>query len=135
GRVESALSDGQAYYGINTGFGVLATQRIEPENLAKLQENLIRSHAVGVGDLIPKTISQLMLGLKAHSLALGFSGISMETLDRLLDFYHLGLIPAIPSQGSVGASGDLAPLAHMSLPLIGLGEFWKVDGSGTLSAI
>lgn len=133
-RVESALTDGRAYYGINTGFGALASKRIEFDQLTKLQENLIRSHAVGVGTLIPKTISQLMLGLKAHSLGLGYSGISIETLDRLLDFYQHGLIPAIPSQGSVGASGDLAPLAHMSLPLIGLGEFWKADGSGTMPA-
>ncbi len=133
-RVESALSDGKAYYGINTGFGALASTRIDDSLLVKLQGNLIRSHAVGVGPLIPKSISKLMLGLKAHSLALGYSGISVETFDRLVTFYNKGLIPAIPSQGSVGASGDLAPLAHMSLPLIGLGHFWNLDGTATVSA-
>lgn len=133
-RVESALGDGKAYYGINTGFGALASARIDDAQLGKLQENLIRSHAVGVGPLIPKTISKLMLGLKAHSLAIGYSGISAETFDRLVLFYNKGLIPAIPSQGSVGASGDLAPLAHMSLPLIGLGHFWNLEGTATVPA-
>lgn len=133
-RVEAALSDGNAYYGINTGFGALASTRIDDSLLNKLQDNLIRSHAVGVGPLIPKTISKLMLGLKAHSLAIGYSGISAETFDRLVLFYNKGLIPAIPSQGSVGASGDLAPLAHMSLPLIGLGHFWNSEGTATVPA-
>ena len=133
-RVESALGDGKAYYGINTGFGALASTRIDDALLGKLQENLIRSHAVGVGPLIPKTISKLMLGLKAHSLAIGYSGISAETFDRLVTFYTKGLNPAIPSQGSVGASGDLAPLAHMSLPLIGLGHFWNQEGTATVPA-
>jgi histidine ammonia-lyase len=133
-RVESALSDGSSYYGINTGFGALASTRIDPQQLGKLQENLIRSHAVGVGTLIPKAISKLMLGLKAHSLGLGYSGISTETFKRLVIFYNKGLIPAIPSQGSVGASGDLAPLAHMSLPLLGLGHFWNNEGTATIPA-
>jgi histidine ammonia-lyase len=133
-RVEAALGDGKAYYGINTGFGALASTRIDDSLLNKLQENLIRSHAVGVGPLIPKGISKLMLGLKAHSLAIGYSGISVSTFDRLVTFYNKGLIPAIPSQGSVGASGDLAPLAHMSLPLIGLGHFWNQEGTATVPA-
>ena len=133
-RVEEALGDGKSYYGINTGFGALASTRIDPQLLGKLQENLIRSHAVGVGSLIPKPISKLMLGLKAHSLALGYSGISAESFQRLVTFYNRGLIPAIPSQGSVGASGDLAPLAHLSLPLLGLGYFWNEEGMGTIAA-
>jgi histidine ammonia-lyase len=133
-RVEQALRDGKPYYGINTGFGALASTRIDSNLLGKLQENLIRSHAVGVGALIPKEISKLMLGLKAHSLGLGYSGISTETFKRLVVFYSNGLIPAIPSQGSVGASGDLAPLAHMSLPLLGLGHFWNDEGTATIPA-
>lgn len=126
-RVEHALQDGSSYYGINTGFGILAGTRIPANQLDKLQENLIRSHAVGVGDPIPKSISRLMLGLKIHSLAMGYSGISMATFDRLVWMYQKGWTPVIPSQGSVGASGDLAPLAHLSLPLLGLGEFWSAD--------
>lgn len=128
--VEKALNDGNAYYGINTGFGVLADKRISNENLIQLQRNLILSHAVGVGNLVPKEISRLMLQLKIHALGIGYSGISEETFNRLLTFHELDLIPAIPEKGSVGASGDLAPLAHMSLPLLGLGDFWKKDGTG-----
>lgn len=133
--VEAALRDGEAYYGINTGFGVLAQQRIPDDQLAKLQRNLILSHAVGVGDLVPKDISRLMLQLKIHALGLGYSGVSMETFERLLLFAGRDWIPAIPSRGSVGASGDLAPLAHMALPLLGHGAFWNDDGTGTRPAV
>jgi len=126
-QVERALEDGSSYYGINTGFGILAGTRIPSDQLEKLQENLIRSHAVGVGDPIPKPITRLMLGLKIHSLALGYSGISTATFDRLVWMYQQGWVPVVPSQGSVGASGDLAPLAHLSLPLLGLGEVWSSD--------
>jgi len=122
--VEKALKDGRAYYGINTGFGALATKRVSDSQLLQLQKNLLLSHAVGVGDPVPKDISRLMLQLKVHSLGLGYSGISIETFNRLIYFLEHDLIPVIPQKGSVGASGDLAPLAHMSLPLIGLGEFW-----------
>ena len=132
--VENALTDGKSYYGINTGFGALASQRVDGKDLRQLQRNLLLSHSVGVGSPIPKEISRLMLQLKVHSLSLGYSGISIETLNRLLVFLDLDLIPVIPEKGSVGASGDLAPLAHMSLPLIGLGEFWNKDGTGTLPA-
>ncbi len=132
--VERALGDGGAYYGINTGFGVLANQRVEPDKLKKLQRNLILSHAVGVGDLIPKDICRLMLHLKIHALGIGYSGISLETFNRLLLFAERDLIPAIPRQGSVGASGDLAPLAHMALPLLGLGQFWDEQGSKAIAA-
>lgn len=130
--VEKALKDGKAYYGINTGFGVLATQRITTDKLIKLQRNLLLSHAVGVGDFVPKEISRLMLQLKIHALGIGYSGISVETFNRLIHFLDEGLIPAIPQKGSVGASGDLAPLAHMSLPLIGLGQIWNGEGSAAV---
>ena len=132
--VQERLTDGHAYYGINTGFGALANKRVSDDQLRQLQRNLILSHAVGVGDLIPKEISRLMLQLKIHALGLGSSGISEETFARLLYFAGHDLIPAIPEKGSVGASGDLAPLAHMSLPLIGLGYFWNEGGTDTLPA-
>ena len=130
--VDNALKDGNAYYGINTGFGALAGKRVNDSDLKQLQRNLILSHSVGVGNLVPKEISRLMLQLKIHALAIGYSGISEETFDRLMLFVENDWIPAIPEKGSVGASGDLAPLAHMSLPLLGLGEFWNKDGTGTL---
>ena len=132
--VENALKDGNAYYGINTGFGALAGKRVNESDLKQLQRNLILSHSVGVGNLIPKEISRLMLQLKLHALAIGYSGISEETFDRLMLFIENDWIPAIPEKGSVGASGDLAPLAHMSLPLLGFGEFWNEDGTDTLPA-
>ena len=134
-RVESALGSGDVYYGINTGFGALANKRVGSEDLQQLQRNLILSHAVGVGELVPKEISRLMLQLKIHALGIGYSGISKSTFDRLLDFSRLDLIPAVPEKGSVGASGDLAPLAHMSLPLLGLGDFWNSDGSDIRPAV
>src|SRR6056297_457982 len=130
--VDNALKDGSAYYGINTGFGALAGKRVNDSDLKQLQRNLILSHSVGVGNLIPKDISRLMLQLIIHAFAIGYSGISEETFDRLMLFIENDWIPAIPEKGSVGASGDLAPLAHMSLPLLGFGEFWNKDGTGTL---
>ena len=126
--VEKALKDGRTYYGINTGFGALAREPISHDHLEQLQRNLILSHAVGVGDPVPRDISRLMLRLKIHALGLGYSGVSLPTFERLLYFEEHDLIPVVPSRGSVGASGDLAPLAHMSLPLIGLGSFGQVDG-------
>ncbi|MDX1640111.1 MAG: histidine ammonia-lyase [Balneolaceae bacterium] len=133
--VEKALKDGNTYYGINTGFGALANRRVSGEQLTQLQRNLILSHSVGVGELVPKDICRLILQLKIHALGIGYSGISMETLHRLLYFLDHDLIPAVPEKGSVGASGDLAPLAHMSLPLIGLGLFWNDDGTDTIEAL
>jgi histidine ammonia-lyase len=132
--VEQALEDGKAYYGINTGFGALASKRIDPSALDQLQYNLLLSHAVGLGELVPREIARLMLQLKVHSLSLGYSGISPHVFERLLTFAQRDLVPAMPEKGSLGASGDLAPLAHMSLPLIGKGRFWKRDGSGTVEA-
>ena len=132
--VAKALHDGKTYYGINTGFGALAQTRIDATQVTELQRNLLLSHAVGVGDLVPKAICRLMLLLKIHALSLGYSGISLETFERLLTFAERDLIPAVPSKGSVGASGDLAPLAHMSLPLLGYGYFWDREGDATVPA-
>lgn len=121
-------TDGDApVYGVNTGFGKLATQRIARDDLALLQLKLLRSHAVGVGDPLPERVVRLVLLLKAASLARGYSGVREEVVDGLLALYNAGISPMIPSQGSVGASGDLAPLAHLSLPLIGEGEV-QLDG-------
>lgn len=128
-RVNTALNSGDVFYGINTGFGILANKRISHEHLEKLQHNLILSHAVGVGQPVPKDISRLMLHLKIHALAQGFSGVSESTFQRLIWFAKNDYIPLIPSKGSLGASGDLAPLAHMSLPLIGHGHIWSEDGN------
>jgi histidine ammonia-lyase len=120
--VQKAAQGGDAVYGVNTGFGKLANQRIAQTDLETLQLNLLRSHAVGVGEPMPERVVRLVLLLKAASLARGFSGIREVVIDLLLALYNHGLSPVIPCQGSVGASGDLAPLAHLCLPLIGEGE-------------
>jgi histidine ammonia-lyase len=122
--VEQALADGKAHYGINTGFGVLADKRISDEQLTRLQTNILLSHACGVGDPVPADITRIMLQLKIHALGLGQSGISRTTFRMLLTLEEHDLVSWVPSRGSVGASGDLAPLAHMCLPLIGRGEVW-----------
>ena len=114
-------------YGINTGFGALCDVRIHSENLTKLQENLVRSHACGTGNLVPKSIIKLMLLLKIKSLSYGHSGVQLETVNRLVSFYNNNILPVIYTQGSLGASGDLAPLAHLALPLIGEGMVWYKD--------
>ncbi len=112
------------FYGINTGFGSLCNVEIQDKNLTLLQENLVRSHACGTGDYVPKPIVKLMILLKIQSLSYGHSGVHLDTVQRLIDFYNFDILPVIYSQGSLGASGDLAPLAHLSLPLIGEGEVW-----------
>jgi len=122
--VNQALLDGDALYGINTGFGVLANKSISNDELATLQQNLLLSHACGMGEPVPPEITRLMLQLKIHSLSLGYSGVSEQTFVQLLRLEEHDVLPWIPSRGSVGASGDLAPLAHMCLPLIGRGEVW-----------
>ncbi|MDC1324736.1 histidine ammonia-lyase, partial [Flavobacteriaceae bacterium] len=122
-------------YGINTGFGSLCDVRIHSENLTKLQENLVRSHACGTGDLVPKSIIKLMLLLKIKSLSYGHSGIQLETVNRLILFYNNDILPVIYTQGSLGASGDLAPLAHMALPLIGEGKVWYKGVQTTSSEV
>ncbi len=122
-RVVQAAADGDApVYGVNTGFGKLANQRISKAQLATLQLNLIRSHSVGVGVALAPEVVRLMLALKAASLARGHSGVRELVIDTLLAVHNAGLVPYVPSQGSVGASGDLAPLAHMTLALIGEGD-------------
>ncbi|MBI2750224.1 MAG: histidine ammonia-lyase [Burkholderiales bacterium] len=120
--VHQAAIGGAAVYGVNTGFGKLANQRIAKPDLETLQLNLLRSHAVGVGEPMSEPVVRLILLMKAASLARGYSGIRELVIDRLIAFYNLGITPVIPCQGSVGASGDLAPLAHLCLPLIGEGE-------------
>ena len=125
--VQRAAAGQAAVYGVNTGFGKLASTRISEADLATLQLNLIRSHSVGVGEPLAPQVVRLVLALKAGSLARGASGVRQQVVDTLLAVLNAGLVPCIPSQGSVGASGDLAPLAHMTLALLGEGEF-LVDG-------
>lgn len=123
--VESMASSNEAIYGINTGFGPLCDTQISPAETNLLQKNLLITHAVGVGEPIDKSISKLMLITKVHALSQGYSGIRLAVVKRMLQFIALDLVPVVPEQGSVGASGDLAPLSHLFLPLIGEGEFWQ----------
>ena len=122
GHIESALQLGHAIYGLNTGFGKLAQTRIPDSQLELLQHNLVLSHAAGVGELLPDPVVRLILGLKIAGLARGYSGVRPLIIERLLDLLHKDVLPEIPAQGSVGASGDLAPLAHLSAVLIGEGR-------------
>ncbi|MGB1700301.1 MAG: aromatic amino acid lyase, partial [Nannocystaceae bacterium] len=126
-QLEAALAHGQTIYGVNTGFGALSETKISPEALAPLQCNLLRSHAVGVGPRLADDVTRGLLFLRAHTLALGASGVRACVPRKLLEFLDANLIPEVPSQGSVGASGDLAPLAHLALPLIG--EGYVCDGA------
>jgi histidine ammonia-lyase len=125
--VDSFARGDKAIYGINTGFGNFAEVRIAADSLAELQVNLLRSHAAGVGDPLSVPVVRATMALRANVLAKGFSGIRVETLDRLIDLLNRGVHPVVPSRGSVGASGDLAPLAHLALVLIGEGEAWRDD--------
>jgi histidine ammonia-lyase len=119
--IERLVADGEIVYGVTTGFGDLATRFIPPADAARLQENLLMSHAAGVGAPLPRDVVRAMLLLRANTLALGHSGCRPLIVDRLLAFLDRGLHPSVPEQGSVGASGDLAPLAHLALPMIGRG--------------
>ncbi|MCA8951035.1 MAG: aromatic amino acid lyase [Planctomycetes bacterium] len=130
-EVETAVAGGATIYGINTGFGKLAGVRIADDQLAQLQQNLLLSHATGVGEPLSVAQSRLALALRIHNLALGCSGVRLELLEQAIALYDHDLIPVIPSQGSVGASGDLAPLSHMALPLIGRGQVH--DGGKVIS--
>ena len=117
-------SQKEPIYGINTGFGSLCNVVIPAEDLEKLQRNLVMSHSCGTGDEVPQEVVKLMLLLKVQALAYGKSAVQLETVERLVDFFNHNIIPVVYQQGSLGASGDLAPLAHMSLPLLGLGEVY-----------
>ena len=120
--LDDILKQGNTYYGINTGFGSLCNVRIADDELSQLQENLVCSHACGMGDEVPEDIVRWMLLLKAHGLGRGYSGVRKEIVQRLVDFYNLGISPVVYELGSLGASGDLAPLAHLSLPIFGKGR-------------
>jgi histidine ammonia-lyase len=120
--IDALVARGEVVYGVTTGFGDLATTFIPPEDAAGLQANLIASHAAGVGRPFPREVVRAMLLLRANTLALGHSGARPELVDRICRFLELGIHPMVPEKGSVGASGDLAPLAHLALPLIGRGE-------------
>jgi histidine ammonia-lyase len=132
--VQAAAAGDAPVYGVNTGFGKLASTRISSEDLATLQWNLIRSHSVGVGEPLAPAVLRLMLALKAASLGRGHSGVRPVVIDSLLAVHNAGLVPFVPSQGSVGASGDLAPLSHMTLALMGEGFFLREDGSRETAA-
>jgi histidine ammonia-lyase len=124
-------NEDEVLYGINTGFGSLCETVISKENLGLLQKNLVMSHACGVGDEVPPEITRLMLLLKIQSLSYGNSGVQVATVQRLVDLYNHQIIPVIYTYGSLGASGDLAPLAHMSLPLLGMGEVRVMEKRST----
>jgi len=131
--VEAAVSEDRVVYGITTGFGALASTRVEPSEAEALQVNLLRSHAAGVGDPLDDAVVRAMLLLRARTLAQGHSGVRPVIVERLVQMLNLGLLPVVPSQGSVGASGDLAPFAHLALPLIGEGHI-RADGVVTPAA-
>ncbi|NOX48884.1 MAG: histidine ammonia-lyase [Chlorobi bacterium] len=126
-KVEVMSNGHKAVYGINTGFGPLCDVRISAGETSKLQENLLITHAVGVGKPIDKELSKIMMITKVHALCQGFSGIRLEVIERILFFVENDIVPVVPEQGSVGASGDLAPLSHLFLPLLGEGEIWIND--------
>ena len=121
-RVCRSLESEDLVYGVNTGFGYLCSKRVPPERVEALQQNLIISHAVGVGGPVPNDIVRLMMLLKVYALTHGVSGVSRKTLECLISLLNADILPIVPRQGSLGASGDLAPLSHMVLPMLGLGE-------------
>ena len=121
--LDKKMNESEAlFYGINTGFGFLQNVKIDKNQIEQLQANLLKSHACGLGEEVPKDIVKLMLMLKIKSLSYGHSGVQIDTVKRLMEMYNHNVLPVIYTQGSLGASGDLAPLSHLSLPLIGLGE-------------
>lgn len=123
--IDQKMDDPMAvFYGINTGFGVLCNQQISAADLSQLQHNLLVSHACGMGNEVPTDVVRLMLLLKVQSLSYGYSGVQLSTVQRLLDMYNHHVLPVVYQQGSLGASGDLAPLSHLCLPLLGLGEVY-----------
>src|SRR3954465_7401089 len=129
--VERIVAGGDTVYGVNTGFGLLANTRIPQERLAELQTNLILSHSAGVGDPLPRHVTRLMIVLKLLGLGRGYSGVRRQVIDALQALLDRDAMPVIPSQGSVGASGDLAPLAHLIAALMGHGD---IDIAGEVMA-
>jgi histidine ammonia-lyase len=129
--VQQIVDNDTTVYGINTGFGILSNTKISAADTQTLQHKILQSHSVGVGDPIPVEVAKLMMITKVHALAQGYSGVQLETLQRILWHIENDIIPVVPEKGSVGASGDLAPLAHLFLPLIGLGELYtRVNKNG-----
>ncbi|MBX2987290.1 MAG: histidine ammonia-lyase [Bdellovibrionaceae bacterium] len=126
--IENRIQRGDVMYGVNTGFGAFSSVRISDAEIETLQRNLIRSHSAGIGEPFTREQTRAMMGLRANTLARGHSGVRAEVVDKILEFLNKNIIPVIPSQGSVGASGDLAPLSHLALALIGEGEIWGDDG-------
>ena len=124
---EKSVAGGAPIYGVNTGFGSLCNHSIPNNDLSQLQKNLVMSHACGFGQEVPAEVVKIMLFLKIQSLSYGNSGVQLETVNRLIDFYNNDIFPVVYQQGSLGASGDLAPLAHLSLPLLGMGEVLMGD--------
>lgn len=124
--VQEIVDKNKTVYGVNTGFGILANTPISKEDTATLQYKILQSHSVGVGDAIPSEVSKLMLITKVHALAQGYSGVQLATVERIIWHIDHDLIPVVPEKGSVGASGDLAPLAHLFLPLVGLGKIHRM---------
>lgn len=129
--IEKRISAGEVMYGVNTGFGAFSSVRISDSEIEQLQKNLIRSHSIGIGTPFTKEQTRAMMLLRANALARGHSGIRPAVVDKILEFLNHNIIPVIPQQGSVGASGDLAPLSHLALSLIGEGEAWAQDGTIT----
>lgn len=124
--VQQMVNEGKNVYGVTTGFGILANTKISEEDAATLQYKILQSHSVGVGEAVSSEIARLMMITKVHALSQGYSGVQLKTIERILWFIENNITPVVPEKGSVGASGDLAPLAHLFLPLIGLGEvFYK----------
>ncbi|MGC4038985.1 MAG: histidine ammonia-lyase [Chitinophagaceae bacterium] len=128
-QVQQIVSDNKTVYGVNTGFGILANTKISEDDTVTLQHKILQSHSVGVGDSIPVEVAKLMLITKVHALAQGYSGAQLTTLERIIWHIENNIIPVVPEKGSVGASGDLAPLAHLFLPLIGLGEVYTTSSN------
>lgn len=123
--IEKRLHEGEVIYGVNTGFGAFSNVRISPEDIIQLQKNLIRSHSSGIGDPFTREQTRAIMLLRANALSRGHSGVREIVIDKILEFLNADILPVIPQQGSVGASGDLAPLSHLALALIGEGEVWE----------
>ena len=134
-EVQKIASGNKTVYGVNTGFGILANKKISAEDTATLQYKILQSHSVGVGDPIPVEVAKTMLITKAHALSKGYSGVQLSTIERIIWHIENDIIPVVPEKGSVGASGDLAPLSHLFLPLIGLGEIFYKDSSGVFKKV